>query len=183
MPDAKIHPPVRMPLAPLRKALAAYEKYADDFFADELSEEEKHLADTVRLLLRHIDETDPAAVAQHVLDSHAIRPHWVRNGEQIHSLLAEAIGDVLGKPVESQPAPSTDPPEPLIDDSEFVAVVLNVLPFESGENPMPFVEVAQRVQRRSGYTDDEIRAMLVALQEAGETVLQYGRGWSRKERD
>jgi hypothetical protein len=33
----------------------------------------------------------PEQVARRVLDNHAIQPHWVRNGGQMISLLAEAV--------------------------------------------------------------------------------------------
>lgn len=188
MPDATIHPPIRLPLEPLRQALAAYEKYADDFFADELSEEEKHLADTIRLLLQHIDQTDPAAVAQHTLDEHAIRPHWVRNGQQVHSLLTEAIADVLGLPAAAQteatPVTTTPATAPvLFDDIDLRDAVLAALPFESAQNPMSFAEVSLRVTRKVDRTTTLVYAMIIALQERGLTVLQYGAGWAKTERD
>lgn len=33
----------------------------------------------------------PETIAQQVLDNHAIKPHWVRSGEQMLKLLAEAV--------------------------------------------------------------------------------------------
>ncbi len=38
-----------------------------------------------------VSNRSPEQIAQQVLANHAIQPHWVRTGEQIAILLAEAV--------------------------------------------------------------------------------------------
>lgn len=40
---------------------------------------------------RVTERQTPAGIAAHILDGHAIRPHWNRNGDQVAALIAEAI--------------------------------------------------------------------------------------------
>lgn len=179
MMPTTIHPPIALPFDALRQALADYEKSVDDVNADELSAEEKALAESVRVLLAHVDSTDPTAIAWNVLDNHAIRPHWRRSGEQLLPLIAEGIALVTGAQVAVQPTSAA----PIIADADPVLIraVYDALPDEAEDNPMPFVEVALRVSRSHGYSDAETRAALLALENANRAGIQYGRGWYRRE--
>lgn len=54
--------------------------------------------------LADVTERPPAsAIAQQVLDNHAIKPHWVRSGEQMLKLLAEAVSLDRGESTQVDP--------------------------------------------------------------------------------
>lgn len=180
--------PEGLPIDDLRRALADYEDSVNDEPADLTADEVHTVMDVIRRLLHTVDAIDPFGLAQAVLDSHAIRPDWKRNGEQILNLMVEAIVAAVGTPVAATTtqAPgltTVDRLQSFADDRELLDVVLSVLPMESAENPMPFVEVTQRISRMSGYNANEVRGALVALDSKGEAVVQHGAGWSRTERD
>lgn len=141
---------------------------------------EQIMADAI-LADRGRRDVDPVAIAQQVLDAHAIRPHWRRSGEQIIPLIAEGIAVALGQPVAPQPTPRRN----LLPDfdPQLLNAVYETLPAESAESPMPFVEVTLRVQRKHRYTDAEIHRALVILEAGKHARLQYGGGWSKVEAD
>jgi len=127
-----------------------------------------------RAVLASRQAVDPLVLAQQILDRHAIRPDWRRSGEQILNLIAEGIAEATG-----QPGPPQNPLGGFITSTDRLKErIVEVLPWDTDDNHMPFVEVAQRV-RDLEVDAGVVRAALVVLMDDGQVLLKYGFGWSK----
>ena len=162
---------MRAKITELRAAVEGYEDSIEGIPGNEFSTEVLALHDAVRALLYADADLDPAAVAQAVLDEHAIKPHWVRNGEQVHRLLVEAIERVTGPHTPATPIEPTPPPE---DPEVLISAVYESLRVD---NPLPFAEIALRHRE---FTQTQVRAALVILHDRQAAMLVPGFGWQRR---